>query len=86
MTGTTRTEKRDRSPPIAAVLPVAFGVVLALTVLAYFVTVNTIDWVTVTVLAYPVQAVAPFVVISGAILTIPIVVPTVLVAVKATGT
>ncbi|MFC5133899.1 MULTISPECIES: hypothetical protein [Haloferacaceae] len=85
MTGTTGTTERGESPPIAAVAPVVFGVVLSLTAFAYFVTVNAIDWVTVTVLAYPVQAVAPFVVISGAILTIPIIIPTVLVTMKATA-
>lgn len=84
MTGETATGDRNRSPPVAAVVSAVFGVILTLTALAYFVTVNTIDWVTVTVLGYPAHAVAPFVVISGAILTIPIIIPTVLVSMKAT--
>ncbi|WP_142859698.1 hypothetical protein [Salinigranum halophilum] len=60
----------------------SFSVIVLLAAVAYAAMVNVVDWVTVDVLAYPVGGVAPFVVITGAILTIPIVVPTVLVTVK----
>ncbi|WP_318566725.1 hypothetical protein [Salinigranum marinum] len=59
-----------------------FSVIVVLAAVAYAVMVNVVDWVTVDVLTYPVGGVAPFVVITGAILTIPVVVPTVVVAVK----
>ncbi|SIS17134.1 hypothetical protein [Natronorubrum thiooxidans] len=60
----------------------SFSVILLLSAVAYSVTANVVNWVTVDYLAYPVHEVAPFVVISGAILTIPIIIPTVLVSVK----
>ena len=53
-----------------------FSVIVVLAAVSY------VNWVTVGVLAYPVGGVAPFVVITGAILTIPVVVPTVLVSVR----
>jgi len=43
---------------------------------------HVVDWVTVGMLAYPAAGIAPFAVITGAILTIPIVIPTVLVSLK----
>ena len=59
-----------------------FSVILVLAAVSYAAMVSVVNWVTVDVLAYPVGGVAPFVVITGAILTIPVVVPTVLVSVR----
>ncbi|WP_049890421.1 hypothetical protein [Natronorubrum sulfidifaciens] len=79
----TETEPVSRSARrVTSVVLGSFGVILLLSAVAYAVTVNIVNWVTVDFLAYPVHAVAPFVVISGAILTIPIIIPTVLVSVK----
>jgi len=66
----------------AGIVAGSFGVIVALAAIAYTVIVNVVDWVTVGWLAYPAAEVAPFVVITGAILTIPIVIPTVLVSLK----
>jgi len=50
-----------------------FAAIVTLTVVAYAVTVSAVNlWLAVDLLAYPVAGVAPFVVITGAILTIPI--------------
>ncbi|MFD1684340.1 hypothetical protein [Halobellus litoreus] len=59
-----------------------FSVIVVLAAVSYAAMVSVVNWVTVGVLAYPVGGVAPFVVITGAILTIPVVVPTVLVSVR----
>ncbi len=59
-----------------------FGVMLTLVAVAYSVSVTVVDQLTIGVLAYPVDSAAPFVVITGAILAIPIVVPTVFVTLK----
>ena len=67
---------------VAGVITVTFSVLLLLAAVSYSVTVNVVDWVTVDVLTYPVEGIAPFVVISGAILTIPVLIPTVLVSAK----
>ncbi|MDZ7850115.1 MAG: hypothetical protein U5K70_04625 [Halodesulfurarchaeum sp.] len=44
-----------------------------------------VDWAAVDLLAYPANGVAPFAVISAAILTVAIIVPTALVTVNKTG-
>ncbi|WP_210424135.1 hypothetical protein [Halorussus ruber] len=59
-----------------------FSIIVLLAAVSYSVMVNVVDWVTVDVLTYPVNGVAPFVVISGAILTIPVLIPTVLLTAK----
>jgi len=61
---------------------VVFAGVLVLAAIAYSSMAVLVNWLTVVTLGYPVDGVAPFVVITGAILTIPIVVPTVLVSMK----
>ncbi len=66
----------------ATIVAGSFSVIVLLAAVAYAVIVNVVDWVTVGVLTYPVAEVAPFVVITGAILTIPIVIPTVFVSLK----
>ena len=63
---------------VAGVMARAFGLILVFAAVAYTVMVNVVDWVTVDVLSYPLEGDAPFVVITGAILTIPILIPTVL--------
>lgn len=83
MAGSTETKARQQSGRHpAGVVAGTFSVIVMLAAVAYTVTVNVVDWVTVGWLAYPAADVAPFVVITGAILTIPIVIPTVLVSVK----
>ncbi|AZQ13920.1 MULTISPECIES: hypothetical protein [Halorubrum] len=72
-------------PHPAVVVGGVFATIVTLTLVAYAVAVNTINLLAVDVLAYPVGAVAPFVVITGAILTIPIVIPTALVSLKRLG-
>ncbi|MFC4540996.1 hypothetical protein ACFO5R_03515 [Halosolutus amylolyticus] len=67
---------------IAGVVTGVFSALVLLAAASYSVIVSVVNWVTVGFLAYPVSGVAPFVVISGAILTMPIVIPTVLVTVK----
>ena len=67
---------------VVGVVTVTFSAILLLAAVTYSVTVNVVDWVTVDVLTYPVEGIAPFVVISGAILTIPVLLPTVLVSVR----
>ena len=83
MAGSTETEPGPQSGVRAAsVIGGSFSVIVLLAAIAYSVIVNVVDWVTVGWLAYPAAEVAPFVVITGAILTIPIVIPTVLVSLK----
>lgn len=67
---------------VAGVVLGAFSVFVSLAAVAYSVIVNVVDWVIVDFLTYPLEGVAPFVVITGAILTIPIVIPTVLITSK----
>ena len=67
---------------LTRIIPVTFGVIVALTAISYVVMLNVVDWVAIEVLSYPLQSIAPFVIITGAILTIPIIVPTVLVSMK----
>jgi hypothetical protein len=69
-------------PRVAGVVGVAFGTVTALAAIAYTVMLNVVDWVAVGVLAYPIEVVSPFAVITGAILTIPVVIPTVLISAR----
>ncbi len=79
----TETEPGGRSAQhVVSVVTVTFSVIVLLAAVSYSVTVNVVNWMTVDVLTYPVRSVAPFVVISGAILTIPVVIPTVLVSMK----
>ena len=67
---------------VAGVVSVTFGTILLLATISYSLIVHVVDWMTVDVLGYPVEVVAPFIVITGAILTIPIVIPTVFVSLK----
>lgn len=83
MAGKAETHPRAGSGRHAATIVAgSFSVIVLLAAIAYAVIVNVVDWVTVGWLAYPATEVAPFVVITGAILTIPIVIPTVLVSLK----
>jgi|AntRauMinimDraft_4_1070384.scaffolds.fasta_scaffold00010_40 hypothetical protein len=68
--------------PAVVVVGVVFAAILALTATAYTVAVSVVNVVTVDLLGYPIAGIAPFVVISGAILTIPVIVPTALISVK----
>lgn len=72
----------DNGPNVGVVGGVVFTAVTLLAAVAYTVMLNIVDWVAVSVLSYPVAGIAPFAVITGAILTIPIVVPTVLVTAR----
>ena len=67
---------------VARVVTVTFGLILLLAAVSYSLIVHLVDWMTVGILAYPVDAIAPFIVITGAILTIPVVIPTVFVSLK----
>jgi len=73
------------SPPLVGVVLGAFSVVVLLAAVAYTIILSVVNWAAVSLLAYPVSAVAPFAVISGAILTIAIIVPTALITVNKTG-
>ena len=74
---------RDRNGPNPAfVVGGVFAVILSLTAVAYTVTVSAVDLVAVGLLGYPIAGTAPFIVISGAILTIPVIIPTALISVK----
>ncbi|MDQ2053792.1 MULTISPECIES: hypothetical protein [Halobellus] len=78
-----QTETSNESTPGAAtVVAGTFSVIVLLAAVSYSVMANVVNWVAVDLLTYPVQGVAPFVVISGAILTIPILIPTALVSVQ----
>jgi hypothetical protein len=50
--------------------------------MSYSLIVHVVDWMTVDVPGYPVEVVAPCIVVMGAILTIPIVIPTVFASLK----
>jgi len=56
-----------------------FTTIVGLGVVAYLSMAHVVDWVTVGLLGYPMVEVAPFAVITGPILTIPILIPTALV-------
>ena len=73
------------SPPLAGVVVGAFSVIVLLAAIAYTVMLAVVNWAAVDLLAYPTGPIAPFAVISGAILTIAIIVPTALVTVNKTG-
>ncbi len=75
----------EGGPNAALVVGVVFSAIVTLTVVAYSVTVSAVDLLAVDLLAYPVAGVAPFVVITGAILTIPIMIPTALISMKRLG-
>jgi len=64
---------------VASVVAGVFGTIVVLAAIAYLSMAHVVNWVTVGLLNYPVGDIAPFVVISGAILTIPILIPTALV-------
>ena len=64
---------------VVGVVTVVFGTIVLLAAIAYLSMAHVVNWVTVELLNYPVADIAPFVVISGAILTIPILIPTALV-------
>jgi hypothetical protein len=83
MSVTEETETASRSvQTVAGVVVVTFSLLLLLAAVAYSVMVNVVNWAAVGVLAYPVAGIAPFVVISGAILTIPILIPTALITAR----
>ncbi|TKX78878.1 hypothetical protein EXE53_18870 [Halorubrum sp. SD626R] len=82
MSGETTSDDATRSPNPVTVVGVVFATIVSLTVAAYAVTVSAVNLLAVEVLAYPVSGVAPFVVITGAILTIPIMIPTALISMK----
>lgn len=67
---------------VAGVVAGSFSGIVLLAAISYAVMANVVNWVALDILAYPEQGVAPFVVISGAILTIPILIPTVLISVR----
>lgn len=67
--------------PLAVAVPV-FAVVAAFAAVAYTLLASVVDLVTVELLAYPVATTAPFVVITGAILTIPVLAVTTLVTTR----
>jgi len=75
-------EETGRSP-LAVAVPV-FAVVVTFAAVAYGLLVSVVD-VLVGVLAYPVASTAPFVVITGAILTIPVLAVTTLVTTRVAG-
>ncbi len=75
-------EQRGRSPLVVAV-PV-FAVVVTFAAVAYGLLVSVVDLL-VSVLAYPVASTAPFIVITGAILTIPVLAVTTLVTTRVVG-
>lgn len=75
----------DSSPPLVGVVISAFVVVVLLAAIAYTVILAVVNWAAVSLLAYPVNTVAPFAVISGAILTIAIIVPTAVITVAKTA-
>ena len=73
------------SPPLAGVVVGAFSSVVLLAAIAYTVMLTVVDWAAVGLLAYPAGTVAPFAVITGAILTIAIIVPTALITINKTA-
>ncbi len=75
----------DSSPPLAGVVVGAFSVVVLLAAIAYTVILAVVNWAAFGLLSYPTNPVAPFAVISGAILTIAIIVPTALITVNKTA-
>ena len=85
MSGESSPDGDGAGPNPAVVVGVVFSTVVALTVIAYTVAVSAVNLLAVDLLAYPVAGVAPFVVITGAILTIPIMIPTALISVKRLG-
>ncbi|RLM53700.1 hypothetical protein DVK02_12705 [Halobellus sp. Atlit-31R] len=81
MSVTEQTETSNTTGPnVVAVVTATFSVIVILAIVAYSVMANVVNWVAVDLLTYPVAGVAPFVVISGAILTIPILIPTALIS------
>jgi|APHM01.1.fsa_nt_gi hypothetical protein len=76
------TEIDESSPNLAVVTTVVFATVTLLAGTAYVVMFNIVNWVALDLLSYSADGAEPFVIITGAILTIPIVIPTVLVAVR----
>lgn len=69
--------------PLAVAVPV-FAVVVTFAAVAYGLLVSVVD-LAVGALAYPVAPTAPFVVITGAILTIPVLAVTTLVTTRVAG-
>ncbi|QWC19760.1 hypothetical protein [Halorubrum sp. 2020YC2] len=85
MSGEPSPNEEAGGPNAALVVGVVFSTIVALTVIAYTVTVSAVNALAVDLLAYPIAGVAPFVVITGAILTIPIMIPTALISMKRLG-
>ncbi|WP_049984439.1 hypothetical protein [Halorubrum sp. BV1] len=82
MSGEPASDDAARGPNPVTVVGIVFATIVSLTVVAYTVTVSAVNLLAVEVLAYPVSGVAPFIVITGAILTIPIMIPTALISMK----
>ena len=69
-------------PNLAVVVAVVFATVTLLAATAYVVLFNVVNWVALGLLSYSADGAEPFIIITGAILTIPVVLPTVLVAAR----
>lgn len=82
MSTETKVVPGDSAARLVGTVIGVFAVVGSLTAIAYTSMLHVVDWVTIGLLAYPIEGVAPFAVITGAILTIPIVVPTALISMK----
>lgn len=72
----------ESGPPLPVIVAVVFSTITVLAGLAYLAMFSVVDWVVFDAVSYSVDGAEPFVIITGAILTIPIVVPTVLVAAR----
>lgn len=64
---------------VSGILSGAFVAVVLLTAIAYAVMMHVVDWIAVESLSYPTQAIAPFVVVATALVTLAIVVTTALI-------
>lgn len=78
------TDRSTAPSPLVAAVPV-FAVVATFAAVAYTGLVTVVDAVTIQLLAYPTAPTAPFVVITGAILTIPVLAVTTIVTMRVTG-
>lgn len=74
----------ESGPPLPVIVAVAFTTITVLAGLGYLTMFSVVDWIVFDVVSYSVDGTEPFVIITGAILTVPIVIPTVLVAARMT--
>ena len=72
----------ESSPPLPVIVAVAFTTIVALAGVAYLTMFSVVDWVVFDAVSYSADGAEPFVIITGAILTVPIVIPTVLIAAR----